>query len=351
MTSTSAMPDRAGCYAASVARLAGVWCVLMILCGAFSAAAQDPKQLATAEALFREGRRLFDAGQYQEACPKLQASYDLDPGLGTLLNLARCYTRLGKTARAWALYVDLENLADREGQADRRAIAREQIAALEPKLMRLAVVVPTESQIDGLVVSLDGAALEPASYGTATPRDPGRYEVTAAAPRKQPWSHAVDLVKEGATVTVTVPPLVDAPESPPAPAPVASTPPPRPAPPVAAPPAMRALPEDSRPLRRTVGFVVGGVGLGALVVSAALAGDAASRWSNAACSDGLCATPEAQADAEQALLEANVATGFLVGGATALGVGTLLVVTALGSGGERAALRIQPFGVRVEISF
>ena len=57
---------------------------------------------ATAEALFTEGRALATSGKCAEAIPKFQASQKLDPGVGTLLNLAECYEQVGKTASAWA---------------------------------------------------------------------------------------------------------------------------------------------------------------------------------------------------------------------------------------------------------
>ena len=81
------------------------------------AAAQGDK--ATAEALFAEGRRLMSSGDYKTACPKFAASQKLDPGLGTSLNLADCYEKLGKTASAWAEFRDAAAAAHRVGSKER----------------------------------------------------------------------------------------------------------------------------------------------------------------------------------------------------------------------------------------
>ena len=57
-----------------------------------------------AEVLFDQGRKLMGQQRYEEAAHKLEQSESLDPGVGTLLNLADCYVHLGRTASAWATY-------------------------------------------------------------------------------------------------------------------------------------------------------------------------------------------------------------------------------------------------------
>ena len=66
------------------------------------AQAQTTQQIATAQALFDEGKRLHKDKNFQEACPKFEASHRIDPGLGTLLYLGDCYEEIGRTASAWA---------------------------------------------------------------------------------------------------------------------------------------------------------------------------------------------------------------------------------------------------------
>ncbi len=64
---------------------------LLGLSGLARAQSAGTNNRAAAEALFSEGRSLSAKGRYAEACPKFEASQQLDPGLGTMLNLAECY--------------------------------------------------------------------------------------------------------------------------------------------------------------------------------------------------------------------------------------------------------------------
>ena len=110
--------------------------------------AQD--QAAAAEALFREGRDLIAKGKYDEACPKFAASQRLDPGYGTLWNLADCLSRSGRTASAWAAFREAADTARKAGQADREAKATRRAADIEPKLERMTISV--KEQVPGMVI-------------------------------------------------------------------------------------------------------------------------------------------------------------------------------------------------------
>lgn len=159
---------------------------------------------ATAEALFKEGKRLMGEKKYAEACAKFEESNKEDPGLGTQNNLAYCYAEMGRTASAWSLYLDVASQAKATNQAEREKKARDAAKALEPKLSMLKIQVPTPAE--GIEVKRNGAAVGKATWGTSVPVDPGEIKITAVAPGKKLWEDTIKIDKPGET-TVTVPEL------------------------------------------------------------------------------------------------------------------------------------------------
>src|SRR6185369_325633 len=101
--------------------------------------AQNDK--AAAEALFDDAKKLMEAKRYPEACKKFADSQKLDPGVGTLLNLGRCYKENGQTASAWSTYREAASQARAEQQSDREDLARDEAAQLEPRLTKLVIEV------------------------------------------------------------------------------------------------------------------------------------------------------------------------------------------------------------------
>jgi hypothetical protein len=194
--------------------------LLSALCGAGSANAQPSSaDQKLAQSLFDQGRELMEAGRLEEACPKLAESQRLDPGGGTLLNLAMCHEKAGKTATAWSEYHLALSQAIAAGRADRTAIARERIAAIEPVVPHITVVVPASSVLAGLEVFLDGSALAQPAWGVAAAVDPGPHRVDARAPGRDPWHAELALTQPGENRIVHVPTLA----SPPVPAPASAS--------------------------------------------------------------------------------------------------------------------------------
>lgn len=184
----------------TIALIAGV----LALAVARPAAAQSDNK-ALAEQLFTQGKDLSKAGDWAAACPKFEASLRYDPALGTRLNLATCYEKVGKLASAWALYKESVDLARKAGDDKRRAFAAKQVTALEPRLPRLTIVAPAAAP-SGLVVTRGGTTVDAALFGAPTFVDPGEHEIVASAPGYEPWTGTI-VVLEGKTQSITVPDL------------------------------------------------------------------------------------------------------------------------------------------------
>ena len=160
-----------------------------------------------AQALFEEARALMRDGHFAEACAKLERSDALDPGIGTQFNLARCYDLSGKFASAYVTYERVIEETHAAGQTSREAVARDLVAALEPRLARLTLVVALEGIEPGFELRLDGAPLERGTWGEPIPLDPGVHVVTASALSSKSWRREIAIDREAQSVTVAVPRL------------------------------------------------------------------------------------------------------------------------------------------------
>ncbi len=166
---------------------------------------------AAAEVLFQDAKRLFEAGDYAHACPKLEDSQRLDPGMGTLYRLGECYEKVGRTASAWAAFREVAATASRTGQTARADDAKRRADALEPVLARLELVVAAPDT-PGLVVKRGATELGRGVWSTPVPVDPGEAVVVASAPGRRP--HQVVVRAAPSTVArVEIPALEVVPPS------------------------------------------------------------------------------------------------------------------------------------------
>jgi serine/threonine-protein kinase len=168
---------------------------------------------AAAEALFDRGLALLKEGKYQEACERLEQSQAVERGIGTMLYLAECYEKIGRSASAWALFREAASTAQAAGQTERAEAGRRRAEKLEKGLSRLTIQVPAGNRVPGLVVADNGSALQSAVWGVALPVDPGAHHVTASAPGYTPWSSEVKVDDHAASADVAVPALVKDPNA------------------------------------------------------------------------------------------------------------------------------------------
>ena len=284
---------------------------------------QDP---VAAEAAFAEARSLMAQGRAAEACPKLEASYALDPAVGTLLNLGDCFERIGRTASAWVRFRDAAAMAVNQNQREREAVARARAAALEPRLCRLVIKGPERSD---LAVMRDQVAVARPALGIPVPVDPGPHTIEATAPGAAPFAIKVEVRPPGGgascppTVVVIpeLPATGDAQRAAAAPAPAVKPIELGPAPGTAAPTAATARWGTAH----TLGVVSVATGLVGVVVGAAFALDASSTQgkADAKCTSAGC-TPEGKTLLADAGSSADIATVGFVAGTVLLATGVVL---------------------------
>jgi len=308
----------------SLARRAVSGLLVVSLAVAFSreSVAQSRSDSTAAQALFDQAKKLLAEGKAAEACPRFEESQRLDPGSGTLLNLARCYEKLGRTASAWNSYLEAASAAKASGNARHEKEARKQAEILRPRLSNLVIVVPPEAAaVQGLEILRDGARIGDAQRGVPIPADQGEHTVAATASGHVPWQTVVAVTGEGATVTVNVPALAK--EGPPVPATLVAAPPPEPAP---------AKKESSGGLgtQRTAALIAGGVGVVGLGIGTVFgfksmaAHDEAEKY----CQGIDCTDPRGVTAGNDAYAAGNVATVAMLIGAAGVGAGLALWFTA-----------------------
>jgi hypothetical protein len=302
------------------------------------ARADDDK--AGAQAAFDYGKKLMLEGHFAEACPKLQESLRMDPGVGTMLFLADCWEKTGKTASAWGEFREAEALASRQ-QDPREAIARKRADALEPKVAKVVLSVPAGlSQIKGVHIQRDDADVGSGLWGVPMPIDPGAHKISVSAPEKKAWSTDFNVEAGAKTATIALPDHLED-------APAAATGTAAPVVPGDTTSAWSESPDKGN-TQRLIGLVAGGVGVVGLGVGAVFGLQAKSRLDaskeNGHCDAANVCDPtgrEARNDADSA---ATISTVVFTVGAVALAAGAVLYFTApRAKVSTKASTRISPW--------
>lgn len=292
-----------------------------------------------AELLFREGRALVQQGKTAEACPKFAASQQLDPAVGTLMNLALCYEQIGKTASAWRAYASVVTEATHSGQTARAEAAQERYRNLEFQLARIRV--ESNGIPEGSLFRLDGQPVERAELTRGIPVDPGFHSVTVEQNSQELWHESVQIGENDrwAVLRVLPPKAFGGPVG-------------RPSEPVPVPETPRPMAPPTGKGQRTTGLVVASTGLGAALVGGIFAAMAHSTYQDALaeCANvAQCTNPNGLSHRRQADRFDAVATGLWVGAGVALATGTFIYLSAPKS--PRVGLGLAPSSSGLAVRF
>ncbi len=284
--------------------------------------------------LFEAARAEMRDGHYAEACAKFADSKTLDPGVGTMLNLAYCYEKIGKKARAWSEYESAAVAAHRAGKSDWESAARARAALLAGKVGWVVVNLEKLSDAIDIEIRIDGEPLAISAADRPTPTDLGHHEVSVRATGKQSWSTTFE-VDEQHVPTVEVPPLEPMPPpTPVTPAAVARV--------AGRTPAAEA-PASHRPTSRRIAAVtMVAFAVVALGVAGGFALAARSTYEGAACSSGVCSA-QGRSAKDRAYDDAAVSSvAFATGLGAAAGAGILWWT----SRAEPPAVQTEPIAAR-----
>ncbi|MEO7096257.1 MAG: hypothetical protein ABI175_23560 [Polyangiales bacterium] len=277
-------------------------------------------QKSTADALFKEGKKLMDAKDFAAACPKLAESAVLQPGGGVQLALALCHEGEGKLATAYNDYREAIAFAKRDKRKDREDIAAGKLAELEPKLSHLVLQVSDAAKAQSIALTLDGAMLTSASWGIPIPVDGGPHAVVASASGKKDQTFDVVVKAKGDKVEVAIPALADAPK-----ADVVDTPATTTTTSAGSSTEVPPSPVEARKGGAGVGpYILGGAGIVALGIGGYFGVKAigASSDAKSQCAGGLCDSTASLDKNDEAKSSARVAN-------VAIGVGVLAVSGAV----------------------
>lgn len=273
---------------------------------------EDEQKKAMATDLFDRGVKIMVAHKCDETVPIppadrascaealdyfVKATRAYPRALGAHRNAAFVAKGLGKVALAARSFREVARKAPLEASESRKRWAppaAKEAEALEPRVphvvIRVGPAVPA-----GIVVKLDGDAIDERLLKTQLSLDPGEHEVTAEAKDHKPTSRKFTIAeKELVDLALTLEPL---------PKPLVAAPPPE------APPPPPEKPKTLAPMLVTIG--------GGVLIGVGLVFGASAKSARDACANHLCKSED---EIDKAYARARLANVFTIaGGAVAAG--------------------------------
>ena len=132
-----------------------------------------------ADEVFKQAKKLMAEKKYAEACPKFEKSYQMDPGIGGLLNVGKCYEEWGKLGKAYHAYTDALKKAQ-DANDNRADKIKKLVAQLEPQVPRLVIHIQPDADTAGLQVAIDGVTVTLEDLANPQLVDPGPKQIEYA---------------------------------------------------------------------------------------------------------------------------------------------------------------------------
>lgn len=292
-----------------------------LVCGAFSALclaaaparAQGPAAAAPpavdndvlrhAREQFAQALALQTGGDWAGALTLLKAVAAVKSTPQVRFNIALCEERLGRLVAALGDY----ELAATDAQAENaEQVGQEVDARLELLKARVPRVIVSRGQgAEAATISLDGVALGDAVLDAPLPVDPGPHVVEGTAAGYKPFKESFRMAEQqSTTIQVKLEPVI------------ADLPPPPP-------------PRVTSQRLQTVGYVVGGVGIGSLIASGAmfyLRHNAVSELDKQCGPDRMSCPDSERNTVDRGKLYTTLGDVTLAVGAAAVGAGAVLVI-------------------------
>jgi hypothetical protein len=262
--------------------------------------------IESARQLFNQGMDLRDKGDLRGALEKLKAAHALGNTPITGVELCKTHASLAQPVEAREVCLGVGRIPPLVGETQHSVEARNEAARIaedmRPKIAIVRLHITGVPQGREPIVVVDGAQVPLAALGEARAVNPGKHDVSARIGKGSETRSQIDL-GPGETKDITLPVVAPAEEATPLPpAPGPDNPPPR---------------RERSNSVATVGWIIGGVGVGIGAITGIVAlSDKSDLDKN--CTNNICGTADHDA-LDRAKSMGNISTVFFViGGAGAL---------------------------------
>lgn len=176
--------------------------------------AQTDEEKAAARSLAKQGAEAFTAGKHAEAIDLMSRAEAILHAPPHILYIARAQAAMGKLVASRESYLKVirEELPATAPKAfkDAQQQAKDEIAAVEPRIASLRIVVENTTGAK-VTVKFDGQVVSPALVGVHRPVDPGKHVVIAYPMGLSPVEQNIELAdaeKKDVKLTISGTPSV-----------------------------------------------------------------------------------------------------------------------------------------------